>query len=100
MAAARFGAGRRNAAPAHEKPNRPGNPGEVEAGEKREMHETTLDCEQAIRPPVSIATYAAIIGTLLIMVLSAITFAVTSGDTAARSTYDPSVSLIGFTDAD
>lgn len=64
------------------------------------MREATLNNEQATRPPVSIATYAAIIATLLIMVLSAITFAVSSEEAVERSTYDPSVSLLGFTDAD
>ena len=64
------------------------------------MHETTLAVEQAKRPPLSIATYVAITATLLIMVLSAITFAATSGDASERPAYDPTVSLVGFANSD
>ena len=64
------------------------------------MNVRTLDQEQATRAPLSIATYAAIIAMLLIMVLSAVTFAVNPGEEAARTTYDPSVSLVGFANSD
>ena len=62
------------------------------------MHETISTSEGRIRPQISIATYAAIAATVLIMVLSAITFAATSGDGPARASYDPSVVLVGFAD--
>jgi hypothetical protein len=64
------------------------------------MNVQTLDQEQVTRAPLSIATYAAIIATLLIMVLSAVTFAVSPGEDTARAAYDPSVSLVGFADSD
>lgn len=64
------------------------------------MHETTLAVERVKRTPVSIATYAAITATLLIMVLSAITFAATSGDESSRPAYDPNVGLVGFANPD
>ncbi|MFP6595461.1 MAG: hypothetical protein VB860_10900 [Dehalococcoidia bacterium] len=64
------------------------------------MDVQTLDQEQVTRAPLSIATYAAIIATLLIMVLSAVTFAVNPGEETARASYDPSVSLVGFADSD
>ena len=64
------------------------------------MNVQTLDQEQVTRAPLSIATYAAIIATLLIMVLSAVTFAVSPGEETARVSYDPSVSLVGFTNSD
>ena len=64
------------------------------------MREKALDYEQTARPPLSIATYVAILATLLIMVLSAITFAVTPENSPVRPANDPSVSLIGFTDAE
>ncbi len=64
------------------------------------MQERLLAREQVARPPVSIATYAAIVATLLIMVLSAVTFAASSSEESARPTYDPAVSLVGFANAD
>ncbi len=64
------------------------------------MHEKTLIIEQVKRPPISIATYAAITATLLIMVLSAVTFAATSGGASASAAYDRTVSLVGFADGD
>lgn len=64
------------------------------------MRDTTMNYEQTARPPVSIATYAAITATLMIMVLSAITFVLTAEDAPARPAYDPTVSLIGLTDTD
>ncbi len=60
------------------------------------MNDLTSVTEQAARPPLSIATYAAIVATLLIMILSAVTFAATSGEESARVSYDPTVSLVGF----
>jgi hypothetical protein len=50
------------------------------------MNVRTVEQEQATRAPLSIATYAAIVATLLIMVLSAVTFAVSSGEETARAT--------------
>ncbi|HIF12802.1 MAG TPA: hypothetical protein EYQ82_07340 [Dehalococcoidia bacterium] len=64
------------------------------------MNVRTLDQEQVTRAPLSIATYAAIIATLLIMVLSAVTFAVSPGEQAAWASYDPKVSLVGFANSD
>ncbi|MDP6822055.1 MAG: hypothetical protein QF554_02040 [Dehalococcoidia bacterium] len=64
------------------------------------MQERLSAREQVARPPISIATYAAIVATLLIMVLSAVTFAASSGEESARPSYDPTVSLVGFTSAD
>lgn len=64
------------------------------------MSEIILTEEKATRPPVSIATYAAIAATLLIMVLSGIMFAASPGDTLVRPAYDPAASLVGFASAD
>ncbi|MBT3943443.1 MAG: hypothetical protein HOC77_01320 [Chloroflexi bacterium] len=64
------------------------------------MNESISVAAQIARPPVSIATYAAIVATLLIMVLSAVTFAASSGEESARASYDPTVSLVGFVDAE
>ncbi len=64
------------------------------------MNVRTLEQEQVKRPPLSIATYAAIIATLLIMVLSAVTFAFSPGDESARAKYDPAVSFVEFADAE
>lgn len=64
------------------------------------MNVRTLDQEQVTRAPLSIATYAAIIATLLIMVLSAITFAVSPGEETTGASYNPSISLVGFADSD
>ena len=64
------------------------------------MNVRSVEQEQATRAPLSIATYAAIVATLLIMVLSAVTFAVSSGEETARATYDPSVSVVGFANSD
>ncbi len=64
------------------------------------MQETTGAYEASARRPISVAAYAAIGAMLLITVLSAITFAVSSAGVPADQAYDPSVSLLGFSEGD
>jgi hypothetical protein len=68
----------------------------IKCGRKDDMSTQTLSPEKMERPTVSVATYAAIVATLLIMVLSAVIFAASPGEASSTPAYDPAVSVVGF----